>query len=1026
MAFPADALVLEITDTSSSATAAAARAPSSPSPPPLSISDLARFDPLPSPTVAANRELLLLPRAPRRQLQVSENLSLELLLQVSGDWAGISSALCVDAVNPAESMCVWAAIWRLLCKCCATFLSLPRALTSRTTISSPCWRCYPKSPTSLIIQGALFLAVESLLVECQRWFGTIASQTSAMSVPLDFIIEVWYFAEEHGEFFCYSVLTFPGVTFVQDICQKFLAQNFVVLFYNMIPFSEAKIICCLLSSEKQLCEAILYWVSENMKACEQSNPNSVDGHLFILSKQVKICLLPLGFAAGTMRHWFDFGNKIICTILDLLKDSLKTLLDAVDDGNLDRYCIRITEYSKVIHSPCTLCIKDNNFILQNIVLSGCPQVTTAFLYISVLPNDLSVSLKRRIVSSYTQVDHQTFVLYEELEKATKTLSFKNVHMVDISKCPNVHFGAAIDWLKLGFPELRVFRVSHCLSFQFDDLLYLLMRCPWIDEIDMTIDTSTVTPRHSVISSSSEVLSKAKPNQKRYGIHCSAYDRQPNSVFLNISRLTLEGRNDIDDMDLLEISVLKNSLCYINIRNCFLLTDDGISNLLMKCTKIHSMVLSYTSFGNRSIQMLCAANPSGHNSGHAHVMASYMQELHLDGCKGIDSVALSQLVSIISITKFLSLRETSLTDGALCKFVGSSLEYLDVSETVISMVSLAPVIQRNCKLNCLKTAGCCSLLLQCANVEHINGNKYGDFLQELGTTYCLEDVEMGWGFCPIRIEDLVPSFSKVRKMKIGLGTSLAENVLCALPMICPFLESLILRFQVISDRVVRRLLESATNLQVLCLHYCLGSLTSFSFQTKAPALRVLRLHWVTSWLTNDDLTILTENCNLAELSLSGCKLLDSSSQDIISSGWPNLALLHLEECGKVTVEGVSSFFNCKALEDVLLRHTVISESWEPQGRGIGRSIIDDAIRELPLLRKLALDLCDACEDGYDSPNDAEGKMIRSVRMSRCKKMAGSCLEVPRQGSSTSRPVHKDTVVLEWSSRMFTTTIVKERV
>ncbi|ONM34240.1 BTB/POZ domain-containing protein FBL11 isoform X2 [Zea mays] len=960
MAFPADALVLEITDTSSSATAAAARAPSSPSPPPLSISDLARFDPLPSPTVAV--------RVDRHRLIESSSYFRALL-------GGSFSESGREHVRVGCNLEAAVQVLRYLFEPSESF-----NITHNNFLP--------------LLEGALFLAVESLLVECQRWFGTIASQTSAMSVPLDFIIEVWYFAEEHG------------VTFVQDICQKFLAQNFAHAIsgrsFNKIPYdllcSAIKCPHLTVDSEKQLCEAILYWVSENMKACEQSNPNSVDGHLFILSK-VKICLLPLGFAAGTMRHWFDFGNKIICTILDLLKDSLKTLLDAVDDGNLDRYCIRITEYSK------------------NIVLSGCPQVTTAFLYISVLPNDLSVSLKRRIVSSYTQVDHQTFVLYEELEKATKTLSFKNVHMVDISKCPNVHFGAAIDWLKLGFPELRVFRVSHCLSFQFDDLLYLLMRCPWIDEIDMTIDTSTVTPRHSVISSSSEVLSKAKPNQKRYGIHCSAYDRQPNSVFLNISRLTLEGRNDIDDMDLLEISVLKNSLCYINIRNCFLLTDDGISNLLMKCTKIHSMVLSYTSFGNRSIQMLCAANPSGHNSGHAHVMASYMQELHLDGCKGIDSVALSQLVSIISITKFLSLRETSLTDGALCKFVGSSLEYLDVSETVISMVSLAPVIQRNCKLNCLKTAGCCSLLLQCANVEHINGNKYGDFLQELGTTYCLEDVEMGWGFCPIRIEDLVPSFSKVRKMKIGLGTSLAENVLCALPMICPFLESLILRFQVISDRVVRRLLESATNLQVLCLHYCLGSLTSFSFQTKAPALRVLRLHWVTSWLTNDDLTILTENCNLAELSLSGCKLLDSSSQDIISSGWPNLALLHLEECGKVTVEGVSSFFNCKALEDVLLRHT---------GRGIGRSIIDDAIRELPLLRKLALDLCDACEDGYDSPNDAEGKMIRSVRMSRCKKMAGSCLEVPRQGSSTSRPVHKDTVVLEWSSRMFTTTIVKERV
>jgi hypothetical protein len=44
-----DAVVLEITDTSS---VSAARAPSSPHPLPVSISDLACFDPLPSPTVA--------------------------------------------------------------------------------------------------------------------------------------------------------------------------------------------------------------------------------------------------------------------------------------------------------------------------------------------------------------------------------------------------------------------------------------------------------------------------------------------------------------------------------------------------------------------------------------------------------------------------------------------------------------------------------------------------------------------------------------------------------------------------------------------------------------------------------------------------------------------------------------------------------------------------------------------------------------------------------------------------------------
>lgn len=204
--------------------------------------------------------------------------------------------------------------------------------------------------------------------------------------------------------------------------------------------------------------------------------------------------------------------------------------------------ILLHKISFFFREELALCVflMDYDFILQNIVLSGCPQITTALLYISVLPTDLAVSFKRRIVRSYTQVDHQSFILYDELEKAAKTLLFRNVHMVDLSKCPNVHFGAAIDWLKLAFPELRMFRALHCLSFQFDDLLYLLLRCPCIDEIDMTIDASTITPRQSIVTSSSEVLGKAKKNPRRYYIPC-----QLDSVFSNISRLTLEGRNDID-------------------------------------------------------------------------------------------------------------------------------------------------------------------------------------------------------------------------------------------------------------------------------------------------------------------------------------------------------------------------------------------------------------------------------------------------------------------------------------------------
>ncbi|EMS61585.1 hypothetical protein TRIUR3_08581 [Triticum urartu] len=821
----ADTLVLEITE--------AAASPSS-APPPLPIPVSALAAPLPSATVLAVR-------ADRSRLVESSSYFRALL---GGSFRSGNSQ------PPAESGSGYV---RISCDLAAAVQVL------RYLFEPP--GSFPISHHNFLplLEGALFLAVESLLADCERWFRTVRSRNSSMVVPLDFIIETWYFAQKHG------------VTFVEDVCPGYLAQNFVGTSYLQ-------------------CLAMF-----------------IDIYNFLL--QVRVCLLPLGFAAGTKRNCFEFGNNAVCMILNLLKDSLQTLLYTVTDDNLDSYRIRLTEYSK------------------KIVLSGCPQLTTQFLYISALPTDLDAVFKRTIVSD---VNDGCFNHYNGLVKKAKTLSFRNVRIVDLSKCPNVHFGAAILWMKWAFPELRTFIASYCLLFQFEDLQYLLLRCPWINEINLSIDTSVILSKYSIISSRSEVRRDMNQNLSSYYMQSGLYGTSVNPVFSNISKLILEGRNDITDS------------------------------------------FSY------------------HKDEHAHVMAFRLQELHLEGCEGISCAAMSQLVSNMNIVKSLCLRETSLADGALCNFVGSSLEYLDISETV-------------------------------GEVQSTSGNKYGRFLQEITSTCYLEDVEMGWAFCPVRVDDLIPSFSKVRRMTVGLGTTLPENILHALPEICPFLESLVLRFQVISDRVVRNLLESSTNLQVLCLHYCLGSLTSFSFQTMAPALRILRLQWVTPWITNDDLTILTQNCNLVELSLSGCKLLDSSSQEIISSGWPNLACLQLEECGQITLDGVDSILDCKALEEVLLRHT---------GRGIGRTIITDAIRELPLLRKLALDLCDASEGGYDTPNVPEGKMMRSVRMSRCKKSAAagrSCFGEAPPSSSIPKPVqHRETIVLEWSSRQLTTTVVEERL
>jgi hypothetical protein len=75
-----------------------------------------------------------------------------------------------------------------------------------------------------------------------------------------------------------------------------------------------------------------------------------------------------------------------------------------------------------------------------------------------------------------------------------------------------------------------------------------------------------------------------------------------------------------------------------------------------------------------------------------------------------------------------------------------------------------------------------------------------------------------------------------------------------------------------------MMASLRNLRVLALCYCLGDISILSFNLSMPNLRKLQLERVTPWMTNNDLAILTQNCaNLVELSLLGCKLLNSGKE-----------------------------------------------------------------------------------------------------------------------------------------------------
>ncbi|KAK1299599.1 BTB/POZ domain-containing protein FBL11 [Acorus calamus] len=236
----------------------------------------------------------------------------------------------------------------------------------------------------------------------------------------------------------------------------------------------------------------------------------------------------------------------------------------------------------------------------------------------------------------------------------------------------------------------------------------MQKCPLIDEVDFTVDISPVLQtKVSVISVSTERC-------KASGIvlHSAVKER---SMLSSITKLTLEGRTDIDDVDLSVLAALSDTLSYINLNGCSSVTDLAISNLISKCMNLQSIIVSDTSFGRYSILALCSDGQYGKEVPEMYgdhkpssKMTFGLQKLHIDGCKGVDHASMHLLMSTVNMLKSLSLRGTLITDDALCAFLGSSLERLDVSETMISVMALACIIRRNTGLRIIRARDCKAL------------------------------------------------------------------------------------------------------------------------------------------------------------------------------------------------------------------------------------------------------------------------------------------------------------------------------
>lgn len=95
-----------------------------------------------------------------------------------------------------------------------------------------------------------------------------------------------------------------------------------------------------------------------------------------------------------------------------------------------------------------------------------------------------------------------------------------------------------------------------------------------------------------------------------------------------------------DYDLQNISELCASLCHLNLKGCTAVSDGGIAVIMVKCVKLHSIVVSDTSFGQISVASLCSSwldidklDALQTEEKTSRSLAYQLQKLHIGGCKG---------------------------------------------------------------------------------------------------------------------------------------------------------------------------------------------------------------------------------------------------------------------------------------------------------------------------------------------------------------------------------------------------------
>ncbi|KAJ7545186.1 hypothetical protein O6H91_09G110100 [Diphasiastrum complanatum] len=855
------------------------------------------------------------------------------------------------------------------------------------------------------LQAATFFGVDAAFAACHKWaLSAMSSLEEAPIEVLNYLPMIYLTAKE------------IGVPSIANLCAEFLAIHFVEAVswdgFTGLPFSFLS--ACInnplltVESEMQLCEALFKWHNKNEEQqCSQTLVES-DLEVFNLFKKIRTHLLPLGFLLRQLNISSNFlSNKggicaqypldhevisraieIACSKSDKTKDIILKM--SPDELVGEVICLRLTKYSKVLD------------------ICECQQVTESILFLSAVHAPASWACQGTCLS--TNPDQ----LSSDLQ------SFGTLQKMVLSGCWRLKEEKLVAWLGRICPNLSTLKVDHCPQLQFSMLLALSETCRFIETADFSLEIDSLAENMlSVISYKIEYPWRGS---------CDALKKimRGHYSLSSLKRLFLQGRIELTDKELFFISRCCPNLQAIDLSGCRRLTDTGISIFIKAYSGMQSISLAGTELGPNSTAAILSSFVINDLDATAISNDNICQltKLDLASCFGLCRKDLAALLSRLSRLTHLNLENTNLDDASLLMFRGTSLEQLNVRETQVSGCALAHVLALNSGLRALNIRGCKQIIdAHQANLSEKDtictqlSSEAHSVFEELGVgRLSLQELKVGWGLSDLTFKTIWPCLPSLKAFTLGIGGRLSSSCMVQLSALCPALEELSLAFQDLYGTAIPFVLKTLLSLRTLEFQCCMNvppecinaittgcgsNLTSLMLENSAP------------WLLDIDVCSLSRTCkNVIHFSLSGCRQLTAESLKNISRGWCSMIKLKVEDCGGVTSQGATYLLNsCK-------------------GRGLPRAFISDAASLLPLLRSISLDVCDAINDGYDTPHETAWQSLCMVKFARCT--------LPRHSFKSSRLQSKDleympfgychnsTIVLERTKCSLHTTIVKERL